>query len=331
MKRRGGVLLAIADTENLRLAFYKAKKGKSATRQVLLFCKPSLDMQLLQLQNQILTQKVNVGNYHYFTIFEPKKRLICEAPFSQRVLHHAIMNICHEDFDKFQIYDSYASRIGKGTYAALERAYGFQKKYQYCLKLDVRKYFDSIDHGILKLQLGRMYKDYGVLKIFELIIDSYHSIPEKGLPIGNLTSQYFANHYLAILDHFVKERLRVHAYVRYMDDIMIWDNDFNNIKRVALDIKIFLKEKLELSLKELRISKTNFYSSFLGYQFSKHNIRLSLKSKKRYLRGIRELYYQYDNGVITQEEMNLRLGCRLAFVDKVSSHSFKNFVMNHCI
>jgi RNA-directed DNA polymerase len=149
------------------------------------------------LQRQILSGNVQTGNYRYFTIYDPKQRLICEAPFRQRVLHHALMNICHPFFEKVQIFGSYASRQGKGTYAALERAWYFNKRHLWFLKLDFRKYFDSLDHEILKNQLHRLFKDSDLLQIFERIIDSYCVEQNKGVPIGNLTSQYFANHYLA--------------------------------------------------------------------------------------------------------------------------------------
>jgi RNA-directed DNA polymerase len=121
MKRAGYLLESIADIDNLRLAYFKAKKGKSEKHSVHLFTN-ELDRNLLKLREQILSGKIEVGNYHYFTIYDPKERKICAAAFAERVLHHAIMNICHPYFERYQIYDSYASRIGKGTYAALERA-----------------------------------------------------------------------------------------------------------------------------------------------------------------------------------------------------------------
>lgn len=167
--------------ENLRLAFWKAKKGKSLTKEVKDFLTPNLEVNLLSMRNQILRGEIKIGGYHYFKIFEPKERLVSAAPFAQRILHHAIMNICHNDFENFQIYDSYASRKGKGIYKALERAMTFQKKYKFCLKLDVRKYFDSIDHLILERMLYRIYKDVRILELFEKIIESYETSPNKGM------------------------------------------------------------------------------------------------------------------------------------------------------
>ncbi|GHT32987.1 hypothetical protein FACS189415_2290 [Bacteroidia bacterium] len=123
----------------------------------------------------MLHGNIQVGDYHYFTIFDPKERIICAAAFGERVMHHALMNVCHPNFEQYQIYHSYASRIGKGTYAALKQACVYQKQYDWFLKLDVRKYFDSIDHDILKHLLSKRFKDKTLLNIFDKIIDSYNS------------------------------------------------------------------------------------------------------------------------------------------------------------
>ena len=191
MKRENNLIEKITEPDNLRLAFWKARKAKEGKMEVTEFRK-ELDKKLLTLQEELLSGNVQVGNYHYFTIFDPKERLICAASFKERVLHHAIMNICHVNFEKFQIFDSYASRLGKGTYAALERAKFFQVKYKWFLKLDVRKYFDTIDHCILKQLLAKRFKDLSLLNVFFNIIDSYETSTGKGLPIGNLTSHAFA-------------------------------------------------------------------------------------------------------------------------------------------
>lgn len=160
MKREGYLMERIADPDNLRLAFWKAKRGKSAKLEVMAYQK-NLDKNLLFLRNELIAGEVTVGNYHYFKVYDPKERQICAAAFSERVLHHALMHVCHDNFEKYQIYDSYASRLGKGTFAALERATLFQKQYPWFLKLDVRKYFDSIDHSILKNLLRKRFKDVG--------------------------------------------------------------------------------------------------------------------------------------------------------------------------
>ncbi len=183
MKRQGQLLEKIADLHNLYEASYKAQKGKISKHDVYAYSR-QLQQNLLRLQQQLISGAVETGGYHTFTIYDPKKRLICATPFSQRVLHHALMNICHASFDKHQIATSFASRSGKGTYAALDHAREHNRRYRWFLKLDVRKYFESIDHTILKQQLRRLFKDKLLLSIFGKIIDSYSTAADKSVIIG---------------------------------------------------------------------------------------------------------------------------------------------------
>lgn len=213
MKRANHLLEPISDPENLRLAFWKASKGKRYSSEVSEYGN-GLEINLLRLRKQIMTAQVEVGDYRFFKVYEPKERQICASAFGEQVLHHAMMNVCHDYFERTQIFDSYASRKGKGTHAALERAKTFTRHSGWFLKLDVKKFFESVHHQVLKKQLERLFKDKQVLDIFCQIINSYEAHSERGLPIGNLTSQYFANHYLSGLDHFIKENLRIKKYVR---------------------------------------------------------------------------------------------------------------------
>src|SRR5574344_1276754 len=223
MKRQGYLTENIADLDNLYEAFRKACRGKLRKQEVLLFRK-DLDKNIATLRQQILTGCIDVGHYHLFTIFEPKERKICAAEFKERVLHHAIINVCHDIFDSTLIDTTYATRKGKGVYAAVNKAVQALTKYKYTVKLDVRKYYDNISHDILKTALRRKFKDGYLLLTLDKIIDSYSTQDGRGLPIGNLTSQYFANFYLSSLDHFIKEHLRAPIYIRYMDDMLIAGN-----------------------------------------------------------------------------------------------------------
>jgi len=281
MKRETSLIEKIADPDNLRLAFWKARKAKEGKLEVTEFRK-NLDENLLSLRNELLSSNLEVGKYHYFTIYDPKERLICAASFKERILHHAIMNICHANFEKFQVFDSYASRKGKGTYAALERAEDFHMKNNWFLKLDIRKYFDSIDHCILKQMLDKRFKDKTLLTIFNCIIDSYHIESGKGLPIGNLTSQYFANHYLGLADHYIKEKLQVSAYVRYMDDMVIWGNDKNWLLKIGYAFQSFIESELSLFLKPFCLNSTDKGLPFLGYFLFPARIMLNKNSRKRF-------------------------------------------------
>jgi retron-type reverse transcriptase len=182
VKRENFLIDRIADPDNLRLAFWKASRSKTGKAEVFGF-RNNLDENLLLLRGEILGGKPAVGNYRYFKVFDPKERLICASAFRERVLHHALMNVAGDSFERFQIYAGYACRIGKGTYAALERAETFQKRHAHFLKLDVRKYFAPISHEILKRLLHRRFKERRLLDIFGAIVESCEAAPGRGLPI----------------------------------------------------------------------------------------------------------------------------------------------------
>lgn len=298
-KRANDLLREIADPDNLRLAFYKAGKGKRYSSQVLAY-QQQLEPKLIALREQILTGEVQVGDYRYFKVFDPKERLICASAFSEQVLHHALMNICHAHFEKAQINGSYASRPGKGVHAALRKAAFYTRYNGWFLKLDVRKFFESIHHGVLKMQLRHLFKDYQVLSILEKIVDSYGSLlgaeGQRGLPIGNLTSQYFANHYLASLDHFIKERLQCKAYVRYMDDLVLWHPKKDWLKAAHHAITDFVENKLLCELKPSLLNATFRGLPFIGYLVFPHHIWLTQRSKRRFIHKMEHLDEMYHAG-----------------------------------
>ena len=322
MKRAGNLFSAIADPDNLRLAFWKARKGKNHSRQVLQY-RSDLEKNLNALREEILGGTVEVGQYTFFKIFDPKERNICAAAFREQVLHHALMNVCHPYFERVQIFDSYASRKGKGTYAALDRAKVFTRKYRFFLKLDVRKFFESIYHGVLKAQLGRLFKDEFVLQLFFRIIDSFEASPERGVPIGNLTSQYFANHYLSGLDHFIKERLKIRAYVRYMDDLVLWHDDKEELKQARRSIQIYLLEKLKLELKPPLLNNCGRGLPFLGYIVFPYDVRLSLRSRRRFVKKLRQLEDRYDTGNWSEAACQRRILPLLAFTRHANATAFR--------
>lgn len=322
MKRESNLIGKIAEPENLRLAFWKARKAKDGNLAVERY-RNRLDENLLTLHHQLLAGSVNVGNYHYFTIFDPKERLICAASFNERVLHHAIMNICHANFEKFQIFDSYASRKNKGTYAALDRAKFFQRKYTWYLKLDVRKYFDSIDHDLLKQQLSKRFKDKLLLNIFNDIINSYETTPGKGIPIGNLTSQYFANHYLAVADHFIKEKLNAPAYVRYMDDMVLWSNDKHELLKLGKQFRGFIETELDLVLKPNCLNACNKGVPFLGYLLFPNHLLLNQNSKKRFVSKLERYAKNIENKIWTQAEFQIHISPLIAFVKHANTFNLR--------
>lgn len=322
MKRTGNLILKIVDPDNLRLAFWKARKGKEGKPEVEAY-RNNLDNNLLLLREQLLSGKIDVGHYHYFTIYDPKERIICAASFPERVLHHALMNVCHQPFEDYLIYDSYATRPGKGTYAALNRAEGYQNKFQWFLKLDVRKYFDSIDQKVLLALLKNRFKDKKLLRIFEQIIFSYSVQPGKGVPIGNLTSQYFANYYLAFADRLVKEKLGIGGYVRYMDDMVLWHNEKAKLKEAGQQLEGFLKKELHLDLKPWCMNKTIHGLNFVGYKIFRDRTLLNNRSKRRFQKKMKAYWGNLKTGKWDQADYQRHVLPLLAFVDHATTASLK--------
>ncbi|MEY4926445.1 MAG: hypothetical protein RI894_881 [Bacteroidota bacterium] len=326
MKRAGHLIEKIADLDNLYLAFWKAKRGKTAKPEVLQFEK-NFDENMRLLQTDLLNGDVPVGDYHYFTIHDPKERQICASSFRERVVQHALMNVCHAYFETYQIAHSYACRKGKGTYAAIEKAVYFSKKYTYFAKLDVRKYFETIDHVLLKQALLRQYKDPKLICIFFDIIDSYQTNREngrsKGIPIGNLTSQYFANHYLAQADHYAIEVLQVKAYVRYMDDMVLWSSSLADLRQKVAKFIQYLETTLGCCMKQTVQNSVAKGLPFLGYVIHPARLALAQRSKRRFIRKLRQLDTALEKGQYSEAEC-LRRGLPLfAFLQKANTYNLR--------
>jgi retron-type reverse transcriptase len=236
MKRFGNLWPQITTWENLVLAAKKAQRGKRYRDNVLDF-NDNLESELLNLQEELSNHTYSPGPYRTFQIVEPKKRMISAAPYRDRVVHHALCNVIVPLFEPSFIHQTYANRAGYGTHKALRQFAKYTREYRYVLQCDIRQYFPSIDHQILKTALRRKLKCPSTLWLVDTIIDASNEQEEvsyyfegddlftpgerrRGLPIGNLTSQFFANVYLSGFDHFVKERLSGAQYVRYVDDFV---------------------------------------------------------------------------------------------------------------
>lgn len=328
MKRAGQLMERIADLDNLRLAFWKAAKGKRGKADCLSF-RACLEANLDMLRADLISGQAPVGDYHYFTVHDPKERLICAASFRERVLQHSLMNVCEPVLERAAIFDSYACRKGKGRLAAIWRAQGFARRHEWFLKLDVRKYFNSVDQEVLRGLLRRKFKDAAVLALFDRIIASYQTAPGRGLPIGNLTSQHFANYYLAPLDRFAKEALGRTAYVRYMDDFVIWGGSGRELRDVCGLVRKFLGADLKLELKSnVVINRTGLGMDFLGYRLFPRGLRLARRSKLRFARKFRRYESLYLAGAWTELDLQQRMTALLAFVLPAESGSLRRHIMS---
>lgn len=307
----------ICSIENLKLAFYKASKRKRSSNSYLYFRK-NAEVNVQKIQEQLLSGKWQCGQYKQFKIFEPKERLITAAPFEDRIVHHALINVMEELFEKQFIFHTYACRKGKGTHAALFYAQRFCQKDMFFLKLDVRKYFDTIDHKLLKQRLHRLTNEAKVNDLFCKIIDSYtseHAKAEgklKGIPIGNLTSQFFANLYLSDSDHYILEELKVQGYARYMDDMLIFCRDFNHLKMIHKNLVNYFRNNLELELKPPVFGRCDCGIPFLGKLITKNQIRPLAEKRRLKRKKLKKIDKLVQKGIISEEKGSERINAILA-------------------
>jgi RNA-directed DNA polymerase len=327
MKRAGNLIESIAEADNLRLAYFKACRGKRDKPEILRF-RDNLNVKLSHLRTELLRGEVDWGGYHAFQICDPKARTIHAAPFRTRVAHHAIMNVCEPFFESFQIFDSYACRKGRGLDLALERASRFSRSSAWYGKMDIRKYFDSIDHSVLREMLEKRFKDPIVLNLFCSILDTYHASPGKGVPIGNLTSQYFANHYLAFLDHHVKDTLRWRYYVRYMDDFVLWSDSKVNLLAALKKVESYLHHILKLELRPFCLNACNKGMTFLGYRVFPNGARLARRSRDRFRNKADHYHGLFMAGVWDEETLSRHMEPLLAFIRRGASRSFRERILN---
>jgi len=309
----------------LYLAYYKSSKGKKSRQDVIDFSK-DLDNNLKHIQNQLMNKAVIIGDYHYFKIKDPKERIICAASFPERVIHHAIMNITEKYFEDFQIYNSYACRKYKGMHRAVKKAFNVCKKYDYYIKFDIRKFFDNVDHKILFNLLERRFKDKDLLDLFKQIIDSYETLSGKGIPIGNLTSQHFANYYLAYLDRFIKQELQIKDYIRYMDDFVLFCDKIN-IRNMIYNIKVFLTDKLKLNLKPPLINKVSNGFPFLGCHIYKNKILLSKRSRIRFKKKFIKYESYFRDDIWDMNELISHINPLIAFTEIANSRNLRNYLI----
>ncbi len=318
MKRVGYLFDDVVGMDNLRLAFWKASRGKRARDDQHAFAQ-NLEENLQAIRRGLIDGSYPIGNYRRFTVYEPKERLICAAAFPERVLHHALMNVCEPWIEKWLIFDTYACRRGKGQLKALHRARTFAARNRWFLKCDFRKYFDSIPHDGLMKMLSRKFKDGHLVAWFERIVKTYEVTPGHGLPIGNLTSQHLANLYLDRLD-----RLHALPYVRYMDDFVYWSDDKEELKRVRRRVVEFADAELGLALKgEPFINQTAKGMDFLGMRIFPQGIRLARKSKERFMRKARLYAWLAEVGVFTQEDYQERMTALVAFTEEADTRAWR--------
>lgn len=277
--------------ENIEWAYTKAKKGKSKYNAVR-YIEDHKEECLKAIKQLLIEGKFHTGEYKEKTIKEPKERLIYVLPFyPDRIVQHALINILEPIFVKLFIKDSYACIENRGIHVGSLKTMEFVRKNKFCLKMDIRKFYPSINHKVL---LEIIHRKIGDKKILQLLDDIVNSIPgETNVPIGNLTSQWFGNLYMNELDTFVKHHLKIKCYLRYCDDFCLFSNDKAELNKAKFEIIKFLDEKLKLKLSKCDLFRTSQGVDFLGYRHFKDYILIrksTVKRVKKRLAKVKALY-----------------------------------------
>lgn len=309
--------------ENLWLAWRKAAKGKRGRAAAAAF-EYRLEDNLLALQSELVEKSYQPGGYSSFYIHEPKRRLISAAPFRDRVVHHALCQIIEPLFEKSFIHDSYANRVGKGTHRALDRAQQYTRQYKYVLQCDIEQFFPAIDHSVLRQILIRKVDDQDVLWLIDRILksgedvlsetyqmryfpddDLFAALRPRGLPIGNLTSQFWANCYLNPFDHFVKRELGCPAYLRYVDDFLLFHDDKKTLwqwKKASIrKLKYF---RLTIHEQAVQVRPVTEGFPYLGFIIFPTHRRLKRRKGIFYHRRLKKLVSAYQLGEIPLDRLS---------------------------
>ena len=322
MKRANGLFEKVLSYQNLLWAFRKAYQGCSSSYEAMRFSF-NLEKELISLKNNLQDCSYRPGGFRIFRVHDPKERTISVAPFRDRVVHHAVVNVLEPVYERVFIHDSYATRKGKGTHNAILRVQQFLRKNDWYLRADIRKFFDSVDHDLLINVLHRKLKDMKLLKLLEVII---RAVPNnKGLPIGNLTSQFLANVYLDPLDHYMKDHLGIKHYVRYMDDFVLLSNEKEYLKNAIFLLREFLHDKLRLELKQgaVYINKQSNGIGFLGARIFPRFLRIKKKTLQRGLSKFAERYSEYTAGAISEDRFVASATSIMGHIAFFKSHALR--------
>lgn len=286
MKRYGNIYSDMCSLENLYLADKKARKGKKDQKGIMEF-DLNREANILHLQDRLVSKTYTTSPYKVFYINDPKPREIRMLPYTDRIAQHAAMNYLEPIFVSTFTADTYSCIKGRGIHKALrgvKKALRDEPNTKYCLKLDIRKFYENIDHDILKQLLRRKIKDENLLWFLDNVIDS-----APGVPIGNYLSQYFANFYLTFFDHWLKENKKVKYYFRYSDDMAFLHGDKAYLHQLLADIREYLATELKLKLKgNYQIFPVDVRGiDFVGYVIYRTHVRMRKSIKKNYARAVR--------------------------------------------
>lgn len=338
----GNLYDELCSFSNLELAYRKARKCKRSKPAVQKF-ELCLERNLLRLKDELEIGTYSPRPLKRFVIHDPKTRLISASDFRDRVVHHALCNIIQSIFEKSFIHDSYANRIGKGTTKAMERFDLFKRRVSrngtlvnnakdsgmvsgFVLKADIRHYFDSVDHGVLLSIIRKKIKDERIIGLIKKILENHRTyFPGKGMPLGNLTSQFFANIYLNELDYFVKHRLKVKCYIRYVDDFVIMDKSNKILGMHKKRIESFLVTLgLQLHSQKSQIYPLHKGTVFLGFRIFYHHKLLSRKNLRRISHMIDSFKEGYSGREMSPDEINHSLVSWFGYARQADTYKLRS-------
>jgi retron-type reverse transcriptase len=324
VKRYGDLWPGIVSWPNLVLAARKARRGKR-DREVVQRFEFQQERELLRLQRELESGEYRPGAFTTHWITRPKPRLISAAPYRDRVVHNAVMNVLEPLLDRHFHPDSYACRTGKGTHAAARRLQELMRRFPWTLQCDVVKFFPTIDHEILKALFRGRIKDRRVLELLDLIVDGSNEQEEvtdwfpgdnlftpterrRGLPIGNLTSQWFANWYLTPFDHTVTSGWGVGGYVRYCDDFVLLARTRDRLRAALPAVVVALAAlRLRMHQNRARVSPSRAGRVFVGFRLAPRYRRLRNIAVRRFLTRLGQMRRDFARGALTREDVHRRL------------------------
>lgn len=325
MKRHGDLFDKIVAIDNLHMAYVSASRGKHWQNTVMNFEK-NIDINLLEIQKSLINKTFTTSGYTNKTIYEPKERIIYKLPFApDRIVQHALMNIIEPIWNNLMISDSYSCRKGKGIHAGSRKTMDYIRKVGkngYCLKMDIRKFYPSVDHDVMYDIVRRKIKCKNTLWLLHDIIYSFDG--GKNIPIGNYTSQWLGNLYMNELDQFVKHEHRVKYYIRYCDDFILLHSDKHYLKDMQTIITNFVADKLGMSLSKSDVFPINHGIDFLGYRHFHDIILLRKSTAKRIKKRIESLPGRLKHGEITLDQYRSSIASTLGWLKWANSHNFRN-------
>lgn len=321
----------VCSYRNLHEAYMKARKGKRYRDDVLEFSY-NLEENLFQIKEELETQSYKADAYRKFYVHDPKRRLIKAPTFRDRVVHHALCSIIEPIFDRTFIYDSYACRKGKGTHKGVDRLQKFIRKMNdgYALKCDIVQYFPSIDHENLLEIIRKKIKDEKVMWLVEIIIKSSETSAgsKKGLPIGNLTSQLFANIYLNELDYFAKHKLKIKYYLRYVDDFVILESK-QKLHEIKAQVMEFLKTlELEIHSKKAVIIPAKQGIGFLGFRIFHAHRLIRKENVKKFIKKLKIMKEEYQINPLSYKRIYQSIASWLGHAKHANTYKLRRKIFN---